>query len=115
MSSAPPAKDAAAPRPWSAISGGVSLRVRLTPRGGRDAVEGIAALSDGSTVLAARVRAVPEKGAANAALEALLAKTLALPRSTVAVTAGGTARLKTVTLSGDPAALSAALERAFAG
>lgn len=115
MSAAHPNAAPPAARPWSAIGGGVTLRVRLTPRGGRDAVEGIAALSDGSTVIAARVRAVPEKGAANAALEALLAKTLGLPRSTVSVTAGGTARLKTVTLTGDPAALAAALEKTFGG
>jgi uncharacterized protein YggU (UPF0235/DUF167 family) len=57
------------------------------------------------------VRAVPEKGAANAALEKLLAKALGLPASTVSVVAGGTSRLKTVRVPGDPASLAAAVER----
>lgn len=78
---------------------GVDIRVRLTPKGGRDQVDGIVALADGSRVLAARVRAAPEKGAANAALEKLLAKTLGVARATVAVASGHKARLKTVHVS----------------
>ncbi len=42
--------------------GGILLDIRLTPRGGRDAVDGAATLSDGRRVLTARVRAVPERG-----------------------------------------------------
>ncbi|MCA3601964.1 MAG: DUF167 domain-containing protein, partial [Methylobacterium sp.] len=45
------------------------LLVRLTPRGGRDALDGRQALSDGRMVPAARVRAILQNGAANAALE----------------------------------------------
>ena len=48
---------------------GIEIRIRLTPRSSLDAVEGIRAASDGTEHVAARVRAVPEKGAANAALE----------------------------------------------
>ena len=59
----------------------LSFHVRLTPKGGRDAVEGWAAASDGSEHLKARVRSVPEDGKANEALIGLLAKTLALPKS----------------------------------
>jgi uncharacterized protein YggU (UPF0235/DUF167 family) len=85
--------------------GGIDLVVRLTPKSSRDAVEGMEAGGDGRPYLKARVRAVPEKGKANAALERLLAAALGLPASDVAVIAGGTARLKTVRLAGDPAAL----------
>jgi len=80
--------------------------VRLTPRGGRDAIEGVAVLDDGRAVVKARVRAAPDKGAANAALEALIAKALDVPRSAVSVIAGGTSRIKLLTIDGDPARLA---------
>ncbi|WP_334176909.1 DUF167 family protein [Pseudoxanthobacter sp.] len=101
-------------RPWSATADGLMVRVRLTPRGGRDAVDGLQILSDGTAVLAARVRAVPEKGAANTALEHLLAAQAGVPRSAVSVTAGSTARIKTVRLAGEAGRLAAALEAALA-
>ena len=88
--------------------------VRLTPRGGRDAVEGSERLADGRAVLKARVRAVPEDGKANAALESLIADELGIGRSQVAVVQGKTARLKTVALEGDTARLSAGLARLLA-
>lgn len=95
--------------PWSATGDGLLVRVRLTPRGGRDAIDGLQMLSDGTVVLAARVRAVPEKGAANTALESLLAAAAGLPRSAATVTAGSTARIKTVRLSGDAATVAGTL------
>ncbi|MGQ3356758.1 MAG: DUF167 family protein [Phreatobacter sp.] len=88
--------------------------VRLTPRGGRDAVEGAERLADGRAVLKARVRAVPEDGKANAALENLIAAELGIGRSQVAVVQGKTARLKTVALEGDTTRLSAGLARLLA-
>jgi hypothetical protein len=42
------------------------------------------------------VRAVPEKGKANTAIEALLSKALGLPKSAVSVEKGETQRIKTV-------------------
>lgn len=80
---------------------GLELFVRLTPRGGEDAVEGVETSSDGRSHLKARVRAAPEKGAANAALEKFLADKLDLSRRSVSIVAGETARLKTVRLIGD--------------
>lgn len=62
-------------------------------------------VQNGSAV-AAWVRAVPEKGAANAALERLVADWLAVPASWVSVEAGGKSRVKTVLVRGDPAALA---------
>jgi uncharacterized protein YggU (UPF0235/DUF167 family) len=69
-------------------------------------LEGVGRAADDSRHLLARVRAAPEKGAANAALERLLSERLGLPRSTVSVIAGGTSRLKTVRLSGEAKALA---------
>jgi hypothetical protein len=95
-------------------SDGIDLFVRLTPKSSSDAVDGQRDAADGSVHLAARVRAVPEKGAANAALERLLSELLDLPRRSVSVVAGGTSRLKTVRLTGDAASLIAAIEAVLA-
>ncbi|MCA3594907.1 MAG: DUF167 domain-containing protein [Methylobacterium sp.] len=72
------------------------LLVRLTPRGGRDALDGRQALSDGRMVPAARVRAILQNGAANAALETLLARELGDAGRAMKVVAGATSRLKTI-------------------
>lgn len=87
----------------------MELFVRLTPKSSRDAVEGVEARADGRAFLKARVRAVPEKGKANQALEKLLASALGVPASSVSVVAGGTARLKTVRVAGDPELIEAQL------
>jgi uncharacterized protein YggU (UPF0235/DUF167 family) len=76
------------------------LAVRLTPRGGRDAVDGWALDADGRAYLKVRVASPPVDGAANAALLAFLAKTLKLPRSAVRLAAGETARVKRLELDG---------------
>ncbi len=64
--------------------------MRVTPRGGRDAVDGVETLSDGRPVLKVRVRAAPENGAANEGVRRLLAEELELPASAVRLEAGGT-------------------------
>ncbi len=88
--------------PFRTRENGIDLFVRLTPKSSVDRLEGVETSADGHSHLKARVRAVPEKGAANAALERLVAKTLAIPASAVSVIAGGTARLKTLRVAGDP-------------
>jgi uncharacterized protein (TIGR00251 family) len=88
---------------------GLEVRVRVTPRGGRDAIDGVEALSDGRAVLKVRVRAAPEDGAANEGVRTLLAKTLRVPASSVSLEGGATNRLKTFLISGDGAALAARL------
>lgn len=79
---------------------GVELVVRLTPRAAQDAVGGVETTADGRSHLSARVRAVPEKGEANAALERLLAASLDIPKTSISVVAGGSSRLKTVRIAG---------------
>lgn len=85
------------------------MRVRATPRADRDAVDGVEALSDGSAVLRVRVRAAPDKGAANEAVRAALAVASGRPRSAVALQAGATSRIKVFAIDGDPAAIAARL------
>ncbi|KQU92314.1 hypothetical protein ASD99_08905 [Mesorhizobium sp. Root695] len=96
--------------PFRMRDGGVDLFVRLTPKAALDRLEGVETTADGRSHLKARVRAVPENGAANHALEKLIAKSLGVPGSAVWVVAGGTARLKTVRILGDPAMLTKSIE-----
>ncbi|MGO4676883.1 DUF167 family protein [Bosea sp. 2YAB26] len=100
--------------PWTATPGGLRLSVRLTPRGGRDGVDGIEVLADGRAVLKARVRAAPSEGEANAALIALLARSLSVSRSAVTLAAGSTARLKTLLVAGEADLLAVRLEQLLA-
>ncbi|PSC02466.1 hypothetical protein SLNSH_23915 [Alsobacter soli] len=100
------------PQPWIAEDDGIVVQVRLTPRGGKDAIEGVEALANGKPVLKARVRAVPEAGKANAALARLLADACGVACGDVALTAGGTARVKTLRIAGEPQALASRLEQA---
>lgn len=88
---------------------GLTLSVRLTPRASRDGIDGVDQGTAG-THLKARVRAVPEDGRANAALVELVAAELHVPKSTVTVAAGQTARLKTLHIAGDGASLQRKLE-----
>ena len=96
--------------PFRLRENGVDLFVRLTPKAALDRLEGVETSADGRSHLKARVRAVPENGAANQALEKLTAKALGVPPSAVSVVAGGTARLKTVRIAGDPAMLAKGIE-----
>ena len=75
------------------------LRVRLTPRGGADRVDGV---TDGA--LRVRVAAAPVDGAANDALERLLARELGVPRTSVRIASGASARTKMVEVDGIDAA-----------
>ena len=98
-------------RPWSAIAGGIALTVRLTPKGGRNAIDGIDVLSDGRAVLKARVAAPPSEGEANDALCRLIAKAMGVPPRDVALVAGASARIKRLTIAGDGPTLIATLEK----
>jgi uncharacterized protein len=91
--------------------GGVTVAVRVTPRGGRDAIEGIERRADGQCVLKARVRAAASEGKANDALIKLLARALAVPPRDVSLLAGTTSRIKRVAIAGDGPTLAAALEK----
>ena len=96
--------------PWRVTPQGIEVRVRATPRGGRDALDGVEIRDDGASVLKVRVRAAPEDGAANAAIRDVLRRALGLPASAVVLATGATARIKLFRIAGDGPALAARLD-----
>lgn len=86
------------------------MDLRVTPNVGADRLDGVERRDDGSVVLRVRVAAVADKGRANAAAIALIAKSVGVTKSAVTLIAGETARLKTIEIAGDGAALAAKLE-----
>lgn len=86
---------------WTVGDDGIRIAVRVTPRGGRDA------LSAGTQEhFAARLSAPPVDGAANAALVPLVAKHFGVAKRAVTLVAGDTARLKRLHVAGDPQVLA---------
>ncbi|GMV61006.1 MAG: hypothetical protein AMXMBFR74_01750 [Parvibaculum sp.] len=91
-------------------AGGVTVRLRVTPRGGSDRIDGRGEDANGEPHLKLRVSDVAEKGKANAAVLKLLAKAWGVPRSSLSIASGETGRNKTVAVAGDPADLKARIE-----
>lgn len=89
MARLPALPDAAALR---ACAAGPLLAIRVTPNAGADAI----ILADGAVQV--RVTATPEAGKANAAVIALLARALGVPKSALAIVRGQTGRDKLVRL-----------------
>jgi uncharacterized protein YggU (UPF0235/DUF167 family) len=102
---------AARPHPWTLTADGLAIDIRLTPRGGRDAIDGVEELADGRCVLKARVRVAPADGEANAALVRLVAAAVGVAPRNVRLVAGDKARVKRLQVEGDGMALSATLRR----
>jgi uncharacterized protein len=96
---------------WRYSAQGISVALRVTPRGGRDGIDGLETLANGRTVVKVRVRAIAEGGEANRAVTELLAKALGVPKRAVRVLSGTTSRLKQIAVDGDPETLGAALRK----
>jgi uncharacterized protein (TIGR00251 family) len=94
--------------PWRYSTAGISVALRVTPRSGRDDIDGIETLADGRSVVKVRVRAIADGGEANRAVTELLAKALGVPKARVTILSGATSRLKQVAIDGDPAGLGCA-------
>ena len=105
--------NAASPVAPAPSGAGARLTVRLTPRGGRDGLDGVEIDAAGRAMLRARVSAPPEDGAANDALLRLLAKSLDMPRRALTLEAGATQRVKRIAVAGAPAEIVARLARAL--
>jgi uncharacterized protein YggU (UPF0235/DUF167 family) len=95
--------------PWRYSAQGISIALRVTPRGGRDEIDGIEMLANGGAVVKVRVRAIAEGGEANRAVTELLAKSLGVSKASVRILSGVTSRLKQVAVDGDPGKLGEAL------
>ena len=104
--------DSARRKPWRHGDACVIVHFRLTPKSSKDCIEGLIDTSEGP-VFQARVRAVPENGAANAALEELVARWLGVPKRSVSLIAGGKSRLKSLGIAGDAALLDKILQTKF--
>jgi uncharacterized protein (TIGR00251 family) len=97
--------------PWRYSAEGLSVALRVTPRGGRDDIDGLETLANGRTVVKVRVRAIAEGGEANRAVTELLARLLGVTKRSVRVLSGTTSRIKQVAIDGDPRALADALRK----
>ena len=75
---------------------GYTLAVHVTPRSGRDVVTGVRDDGQGRDEVCVRVKAAPADGEANKAVCRTLAASIDVPKSRVSVTAGQTARRKTI-------------------
>jgi uncharacterized protein (TIGR00251 family) len=95
--------------PWRYSPAGVSVSLRVMPRGGRDDIDGIETLANGRSVVKVRVRAIAEGGEANRAVTELLAKSLGVSKASVRLLSGATSRIKQVAVDGDPRQLGEAL------
>ena len=93
-------------RALATTKSGVRLSVRLTPNASRSEIGAVIEGPDGGAALQVRVAAPAVDGAANAALIGLLAKSLGLRKSGIAIVSGERARRKIVELSGDPVELT---------
>ena len=96
--------------PFKAVADGVRVSIRLTPKAGRNRIDGPVRDADGNMALKASVTAVPEDGKANAALIKLLAKEWGVAKTRISVASGATDRRKILHLQGDPNALLPRLE-----
>ncbi len=97
--------------PWRYSTQGISVALRVTPRGGRDDIDGVETLANGRTVVKVRVRAIADGGEANRAVTELLAKALGVPKAKVRILSGTTSRLKQIAIDGDPAKLGETLRK----
>ena len=87
-------------------SSGVTLRLKVAPRASRERIEGKTADAD----LKVSVTAAPERGRANDAVIALLARALRMPKSKLEVVSGAASRHKTLRIAGNPSEIDARLK-----
>jgi uncharacterized protein YggU (UPF0235/DUF167 family) len=73
----------------------IKLRIKAVPKSSRDGLAGW--LGD---TLKVRVTAAPERGKANAAIEAIVAEALGLPRGSARIVAGRTSSRKILEITG---------------
>ena len=90
--------------PYDISDDAIRLRIRLSPGARTETLGGVWADEHGRVHLKASVRAAPEKGQANKALIALLAKQTGVAKSLITLECGSTSRAKTLELPREAAA-----------
>ncbi|MBN9509253.1 MAG: DUF167 domain-containing protein [Alphaproteobacteria bacterium] len=93
---------------WRVAGDGVLVAVKVQPKSRRPGLQGRAPAPEGER-LRLGVTEAAEGGRANRAACTLLARALAVPPSSVAVTAGAASREKVLRVTGDPAAIATRL------
>lgn len=93
-------------QPWAQLPDGLTLAVRVTPKGGRDGIDGVWLDADGQAWLSLRVSVPPVDGAATTAVIALLGQQFGLKKRDVALLSGAHSRLKRFKLIGSPERLA---------
>ena len=88
----------------------VIVSIRATPKAGADAISGLHQAADGAISLKIRVTQPPDKGKANKAVIALLAKRLGFAKSALSIVAGETSRDKQIRINGQPSVIQRALD-----
>lgn len=89
---------------------GLSLTLKVQPKSSRDAIQGVVETPDGLALKIA-VTAPPDKGKANAAVIALVAKAFGVAKSNVTLSLGETDRRKVLHIAGDTAVLEAIVQQ----
>jgi hypothetical protein len=96
--------------PFACRKDGLAVVLRVTPRAGRDRIDGMIDESEGRKALKVYVTAAPDDGQANAAVIALLAKAWHIPKSHLTIAQGAASRHQTVHIRGDGPALKQRLD-----
>lgn len=91
---------------------GLLLFMRLTPNARKDEVLGLMDGADGP-LIAAKVRAIPDKGKANKAIIVLTSAWLGVTKSSISLKSGSKSRLKTLLINGNATELVTALKLAL--
>lgn len=89
---------------------GLVVTLKVQPKASREGIQGVVETPDGWALKVA-VTAPPDKGKANAAVIAVVAKAFGVAKSNVTLTLGETDRRKVLHIAGAPAALAAIAQR----
>ncbi len=81
-------------KPWEIVKEHLMVHARVTPNARRNGIGGLHESPTGAPALGIFVSVPPEKGKANKAAIAILAKALKVPKSAISVAVGETARDK---------------------
>jgi len=81
---------------WRQVAAGLEVSLRVTPNARTEQIGPVERRDDGRSYLSVKVRAIPDKGKANAAVLALFAKHFDLRKVDIEITKGQQARQKTL-------------------